>query len=107
MASNQVDCDLAKITDDVVSTTGKGNLIWPGEFGELKDFLRDRLNDLRIEAVKWKSPGGGYKLYECGNLTMRWYSAKGTITVKGEKADEVKERIIHYLENEILNNNYQ
>ena len=38
----------------------------------------------------WSSPGSGVKLYNSGDVSIRWYENSQTITVNGEDKVEVK-----------------
>ena len=48
---------------------------------------------------------GGSKLFDCYGLAVRWYQAKGTLTIKGEKAEVIKSKLLllaKYEENESI-----
>ena len=92
----------------------KGILNWSGSFED----LRYLVEDLQISKAKWTSPGGDCKLYEGREISIRWYSKKGTLTVNGENADVVKDKLVKIVEKvkeskcslisepaEVLNNN--
>jgi hypothetical protein len=74
----------------------RGSLKWKGTFEGLKDFVESN----QISKAKWTSPGGGTKLCETENLAIRWYSTTGSITLKGERARVVKEKLVSIAENE-------
>ena len=60
----------------------------------MKDFVE--LN--HILTAKWSSRGGGAKLCESENLAIRWYAATGSITLKGERAIDVKDKLVSIAE---------
>ncbi|CAB4007613.1 Scavenger receptor cysteine-rich type 1 M130 [Paramuricea clavata] len=68
----------------------KGNLKWQGDYNELCQFV----DDLQLQPGSWSTPGGNCKLFENGEVAIRWYSNTRTITLKGERAAEVKDKII-------------
>ena len=59
-----------------------GNLKWQGSFEAVKYFLNVYLI---TEATKWTTPGGG--------LVIRWYSGSKSLTLKDERANELKDKI--------------
>ena len=67
----------------------KGNLKWQGDYNELCQFV----DDLQLQPGSWSTPGGNCKLFENGEVAIRWYSNTRTITLKGERAAEVKDKI--------------
>ena len=71
-----------------------GSLKWRKNFEE----LRLAVDRLQLQSSKgWTSPGGYCKLFENGEVSIRWYSNYSkTLTVKGEKADEIKEKLLHF-----------
>lgn len=73
----------------------KGILKWHGSFEGLCDLVV-RLN---LSNIKWTSPGGGSKLYENELLSIRWYSASGSLTIKGAKAEEIKAKFLSMVGN--------
>ncbi|CAB4030874.1 Hypothetical predicted protein [Paramuricea clavata] len=74
----------------------RGSLKLKGTFEGLKDFVESN----QISTAKWTSPGGGTKLCETENLAIRWYSTTGSITLKGERASDAKNKLISIAENE-------
>ena len=58
---------------------------WNGDLKNLQDFV----TSLDLPIAKWSSPGGDCKLYESEGIAIRWYSKKGTITLNGERSDEI------------------
>lgn len=71
--------------------TDRGGLKWQGN---LED-LRLAVDRLRLHPGTWSSPGGHCKLFENGEVSMRWYSNNGTLTVKGDKAEEIKQKLLN------------
>ena len=84
---------LASLGKDL-SISEKGVLKWAGNF---EDF-RYLIEGLQLPMAKWTSPGRDCKLYECSDIAIRWYSTKGTITLKGEKSREVEEKLGRIIE---------
>ena len=73
--------------------TANGNLKWQKNFEE----LRLAVDRLQLQSSKgWTSPGGYCKLFENGEVSIRWYSNSKTLTVKGEKANEIKEKLLNF-----------
>ncbi len=75
--------------------TANGNLKWQKNFEE----LRLAVDRLQLQSSKgWTSPGGYCKLFETSRyvVSIRWYSNSKTLTVKGEKANEIKEKTIKF-----------
>lgn len=66
--------------------TDKGKFKWCGEFKSLQLFVE---KVLKIKG-KWSSPGGGSKLFQSEDLSMRWYGSKETLTVGGQNSVDVK-----------------
>jgi hypothetical protein len=64
----------------------KGNLKWQGDYNKLCQFV----DDLQLQLGSWSTPEGNCKLFENGKVAIRWYSNTRTITLKGERAAEVK-----------------
>ena len=62
----------------------------------LRDFAN---NNLEISATKWTSPGGDCKLFEDNEFSIRWYATKNTITIKGKRANEIKETFVRAIKN--------
>ena len=77
-----------------LTISDKGILNWSGSFED----LRYLVEDLQISKAKWTSPGGDCKLYEGREISIRWYSKKGTLTVNGENADVVKDKLVKIVE---------
>jgi hypothetical protein len=67
----------------------KRNLKRQGDYNELCQFV----DDLQLQPGSWSTPGGNCKLFEKGEVAIRWYSNTRTITLKGERAAEVKDKI--------------
>jgi hypothetical protein len=67
----------------------EGNLKWQGDYNELCQFV----DDLQLQPGSWSKPGGNCKLFESGEVAIRLYSNTRTITLKGERAAEVKGKI--------------
>ena len=76
--------------------TENGSLKWLGSFEGLK-YLVEKL---QLPKAKWITSGGGSKLYECDDFTLRWYTSNKSITLKGNKASEIKANFISILESE-------
>ena len=75
--------------------TAIGNLKWEGSFETLQNFI----NAKRIStATKWSTRGAA-KLCETSELAIRWYSETNTLTLKGERSVEVKEKLISIMQN--------
>ena len=77
-----------------MTISDKGILNWSGSFQD----LRYLVEDLQISKAKWTSPGGDCKLYEGREISIRWYSKKGTLTVNGENVDVVKNKLVKIVE---------
>ena len=77
-----------------LTISDKGILNWSGSFED----LRYLVEDLQILRTKWTSPGGDCKLYKGREISIRWYSKKGTLTVNGENADVVKNKLVKIVE---------
>ena len=73
-----------------LTISDKGILNWSGSFED----LRYLIEDLQISKGKWTSPGGDCKLYEGREISIRWYSKKRTLTINGENADVVKDKLV-------------
>ena len=55
---------------------------------------------MQLPKAKWIASGGGSKLYECDEFTLRWYTGNKSITLKGNKASEIKANFFSILESE-------
>ena len=81
------------ISQSSILVTGNAVLKWQRNFEDLK-LAVDRL---QIRASNWSSPGGYCKLFENGEISIRWCSNSKILTVKGEKVDEVKEKLLNFV----------
>lgn len=87
--------DKAITCEEGLNITEKGTLKWHGEF----EGLTHLIEKLQLTKGRWSSPGGGSKLYESEEFSIRWYSTNGTITFKGNKASEIKTKFISNIDN--------
>ncbi|CAB4029843.1 ubiquitin [Paramuricea clavata] len=101
---SSIKLEFTSSTTDEATTYGEGlkitdkrTLKWLGSFESLKYLIEK----LQLPKAKWMTPGGGSKLYECEEFSVRWYSTNGTLTFKGNKASEIKANFISILENEV------
>ena len=76
--------------------TKKGNLKSTGKFEDLKEFIKER----QLSTSNWTSPGGACKLCEDKYLIIRWYTNTESLTLRWERANEVKDRIISFAQSE-------
>ena len=63
-----------------VLITEKGSLKWLRDYRNLCQVV----DQLQLQPGKWTSPGGYCKLFENGEVSIRWYSNNRTLTLKGE-----------------------
>ncbi len=98
--------DLTKPSNDSdqiessILMTANGNLKWQKNFEE----LRLAVDRLQLRSSKgWISLGGHCKLFKNGEVSIRWYSNSKTLTVKGEKANEIKENAVHCFDTNLQN----
>ncbi|CAB4003019.1 Hypothetical predicted protein [Paramuricea clavata] len=83
----------SELIESSILMIANGNLKWQKNFEE----LRLAVDRLQLQSSKgWTSPGGYCKLFESGEVSIRWYSNSKTLTVKGEKADEIKEKLLNF-----------
>ena len=73
-----------------LSLNNKGKLIWTASYDSLQRFVKEYLN---LHEGRWSSPGGDGKLYEAGDVSIKWYANSQTITVYGENKAEVEEKL--------------
>ena len=73
-----------------LSLNNKGKLIWTASYDSLQRFVEEYLN---LREGSWSSPGGDGKLYEAGDVSIKWYANSQTITVYGENKAEVEEKL--------------
>ena len=73
-----------------LSLNNKGKLIWTASYDSLQQFVEEYLN---LREGSWSSPGGDGKLYEAGDVSIKWYANSQTITVYGENKAEVEEKL--------------
>ena len=85
-----VQSDISMVEHNDMLISDKGSIHWNGDLKNLQDFV----TSLDLPIVKWSSPGGDCKLYESEGIAIRWYSKKGTITLDGERSDEIRDKII-------------
>ena len=84
---------MAAFTKQVIeylSVPAKGNYKWCGSF----DILQSVINELLDTTTKWTTPGGGSKLYEGEDISVRWYSTNFSLCIKGTKGDVLKEKLL-------------
>ena len=74
-----------------ISINSKDKLLWNGSYEELQMFVEEVLN---MSDGVWDCPGGEAKRYKSGNLDMRWYQDTKSITLNGERKNEIKEKLI-------------
>ncbi len=48
----------------------KDKLKWQGDYNELCEFV----DGLQLQPGSWSTPGGNCKLFENGEVAIRWYS---------------------------------
>ena len=87
--------DSFMVFGDELTVTEKGVFKWLGNF----EGLRNLVDGLELPPAKWITPAVGCKLYECKEVALRWYSSNGTLTLKGTKANEIKAKLLSFLEN--------
>ena len=75
-----------------ILVTEKGNLKWQRNFEDLKLAV----DPLQIRAGNWSSSGGYCKLFENGEISIRWYTNIKTLTAKGYKVEEIKEKLLNF-----------
>ena len=88
---------LASNKGALLSISAKGSMKWAGCFEDLKCLVNDLfrlLNGHRLVA------NGDCKLYDSRDIAIRWYSTKGTLTLKGEKTEEVKSKLAQIIQRE-------
>lgn len=86
------DTERLALKQNLLFCSAKGSFNWAGSFEDLKALV-NKLDILHTQS-KWLSSGGDCKLYDAKEVTIRWYSTKGTLTLKGEKADEVRSKLL-------------
>ena len=74
-----------------ISINAKDKLMWNGSYEELQMFVEEVLD---ISDGIWDCPGGDSKRYTSSNLVMRWYQDSKSITLNGDRKDEIKEKLI-------------
>ena len=74
-----------------ISINAKDKLICNGSYEELQMFVEEVLD---ISDGVWDCPGGDAKRYTSSNLDMRWYQDSKSITLNGERKNEIKEKLI-------------
>ena len=72
--------------------TDKGGLMWQRNLEDLGLVI----DQLQLHPGTLSSPGGHCKQFENEEVSIRWYSNNGTLTVKGEKAEEIKEKLLSF-----------
>lgn len=92
--SESRDPDDSSSIQSSLSTTERGSLKWYGTF----EALQQLINDLLKVKSKWSSPGGGSRLFEGEEVAIRWYSNNGSLTLKGEKADDLKSQLLLWVD---------
>ena len=75
---------------DNLSVSEDGKLKWFGSFEELKDLVSNSI----MLTGKWSAPSRDCKLFKAENVEIRWYSKTKTLTNKGDKAEELKAKIM-------------
>lgn len=76
-----------------ISINAKDKLMWNGSYEELQMFVEELIwND--ISDGIWDCPGGDTKRCTSSNLVMRWYQDSKSITLNGDRKDEIKEKLI-------------
>ena len=73
-----------------ISINAKDKLICNGSYEELQVFVEEVLD---MSDGVWDCPGGEAKRYKSGNLDMRWYQDTRSITLNGERKNEIKEKL--------------
>ena len=73
-----------------ISINSKDKLIWNGSYEELQMFVEE---DLDMSDGVWDCVGGEAKRHKSGNLDMRWYQDTKSITLNGERKNEIKEKL--------------
>ena len=74
-----------------ISINAKDKLMWNGSYEELQMFVEEVLS---ISDGIWDCPGGDSKRYTSSNLVMIWYQDSKSITLNGDRKDEITEKLI-------------
>lgn len=62
---------------------------WNGDFKSLQNFVE---NSLKLKG-KWSTPGGGSKLFQNDDLSIRWYTPSKSMKLAGPKLDDIKSKL--------------
>ncbi|CAB4012887.1 Hypothetical predicted protein [Paramuricea clavata] len=82
--------EISRSTEELNSIEGDLNLT------ESELNQNNSLVNLTKPSIKGGQARGYCKLFENGEVSIRWYSNSKTLTVKGEKADEIKEKLLNF-----------
>ena len=77
-----------------LSINAQGRLKWNGNFDDFSRLIDEVVDVL----IKWSAAGGSCKMGEGQGLTVRWYQGNGSVTLKGEKANEVKSKFLSLIQ---------
>ena len=78
----------------------RGTFKWIGQFSDLCEFIEQLEIQPASQPAKWTTPGGGSKLFENSDISIRWYANNGTLTVNGMKAEEVKAKLMSVIQDD-------
>lgn len=82
----------ASLNNRRLLVTEKGSLKWLSDYEELCHVIER----LQLQPGKWTTPRGQCKQFENNDVIICWYAKSGTLTLKGSKADEIKEKILYF-----------
>ncbi|CAB4025591.1 Hypothetical predicted protein [Paramuricea clavata] len=72
--------------------TEKGSLKWRSDY----EGLCHVVEQLQLQPGKWTTPRGQCKQFENSDVVICWYINSGTLTIKGNKAKEIKEKLLYF-----------
>ena len=76
----------------------KNKLIWSGSLEDLKALVVTEVDEDTAQSTTWCSPSGGKWSFESKVLTITWHSRSEYIYFRGEKGNELSERVQSLLE---------
>ena len=72
--------------------TEKGSLKWRSDY----EGLCHVVEQLQLQPGKWTIPRGQCKQFANSDVVICWYINSGTLTIKGNKATEIKEKLLYF-----------
>lgn len=81
------------VNESKLLISSKGTLKWLSDY----EHLCYAIERLQLKLEKWTTPRGQSKQFENSDVVICWYEKTGTLTFKANKANEIKENLLYFV----------